>query len=235
MPEKLNVFLTLKQFKFMKKRKPILTGIEFFLLRKILKIMKLTTILLLTTTMLVSASVYSQSTRLTLKFADITYGELFREIEKQSEFRFAFSGSKLDPSRKIQINATEETLEQILDKALPAGIAYEIIDRYVVILNASEKIMLTESQRKQPQQQPAVSGKVTDSGGQPLPGVTVVMKGTTQGTVTNADGEYTLSNIPEDATLVFSFVGMRTQEVEMEVQNPAQNGHLFLLKADSSS
>jgi TonB-dependent starch-binding outer membrane protein SusC len=219
MPEKLNVFLTLKQFKFMKKRKPILTGIEFFLLRKILKIMKLTTILLLTTTMLVSASVYSQSTRLTLKFADITYGELFREIEKQSEFRFAFSGSKLDPSRKIQINATEETLEQILDKALPAGIAYEIIDRYVVILNASEKIMLTESQRKQPQQQPAVSGKVTDSGGQPLPGVTVVMKGTTQGTVTNADGEYTLSNIPEDATLVFSFVGMRTQEVEMEAQS----------------
>ncbi|MGC9355807.1 MAG: hypothetical protein ACP5D9_18315, partial [Mariniphaga sp.] len=139
--------------------------------------MKLTTILLLTTTMLVSASVYSQSTRLTLKFADITYGELFHEIEKQSEFRFAFSGSKLDPSGKIQINATEETLEQILNKALPAGIAYEIIDRYVVILNASEKTMLTESQRKLLQQQPTVSGEVTDSDNQPLPGVTVVVKG----------------------------------------------------------
>ncbi|HAL65672.1 MAG TPA: hypothetical protein DCP10_08910, partial [Bacteroidales bacterium] len=62
-------------------------------------------------------------------------------------------------------------------------------------------------------QQHNVSGKVKDSGGQPLPGVTVVVKGTTQGTVTNADGEYSLSNIPEDATLVFSFVGMRTQEV----------------------
>src|SRR5690606_27197754 len=61
-------------------------------------------------------------------------------------------------------------------------------------------------------QQPAVSGTVTDESGQPLPGVTVVVKGTTQGTVTNADGKYSLTNIPDDATLVFSFVGMRTQE-----------------------
>ncbi|MEE4286371.1 MAG: SusC/RagA family TonB-linked outer membrane protein, partial [Mariniphaga sp.] len=62
-------------------------------------------------------------------------------------------------------------------------------------------------------QQRSVSGEVTDSGGQPLPGVTVVVKGTTQGTVTGADGNYSLTNIPEDATLVFSFVGMRAQEV----------------------
>jgi len=62
-------------------------------------------------------------------------------------------------------------------------------------------------------QQRSVSGKVTDTSNQPLPGVTVVVKGTTQGTVTNADGDYTLINIPENATLVFSFVGMLTQEV----------------------
>jgi len=62
-------------------------------------------------------------------------------------------------------------------------------------------------------QQKSVSGKVTDSSGSSLPGVTVVVKGTTQGTVTNADGNYTITKIPEDATLVFSFVGMRTQEV----------------------
>ncbi|MGC9342577.1 MAG: SusC/RagA family TonB-linked outer membrane protein [Bacteroidales bacterium] len=68
-------------------------------------------------------------------------------------------------------------------------------------------------------QQQTVSGKVTDSSGSPLPGVTVVVKGTTQGTVTNADGEYSLSNIPEDATLVFSFVGMRTQEIEIGNQS----------------
>jgi len=197
----------------MKKRETILTGYKFPLLKKIMKIMKLTTFLLLTTTMLVSASVYSQSTRLTLKFTDITYWELFHEIEKQSEFRFAFSRSKLDPSAKIQINAMDETLEQILNKALPIGIAYEIIDRYVVILNASEKIMLPESQRMQLQQQQTVSGKVTDSNNQPLPGVTIVVKGTTQGTVSNDQGEFSLINIPDNAELVFSFVGMQTQNI----------------------
>ena len=62
-------------------------------------------------------------------------------------------------------------------------------------------------------QQSSVSGKITDSSGFPLPGVTVVVKGTTQGTVTDANGEYTLTNLPANATLVFSFVGMKSQEI----------------------
>jgi TonB-linked SusC/RagA family outer membrane protein len=63
------------------------------------------------------------------------------------------------------------------------------------------------------QQQKSIVGRVSDNTGQPLPGVTVVVKGTLQGTITNANGEYTLVNVPENAILVFSFVGMLTQEV----------------------
>ncbi len=69
------------------------------------------------------------------------------------------------------------------------------------------------------QQQPTVTGTVTDESGQPVPGITVVVKGTTQGTVTNANGFYSLSNIPEDATLVFSFVGMNVIEKQVAGQN----------------
>jgi len=58
-----------------------------------------------------------------------------------------------------------------------------------------------------------IRGKVTDANGQPLPGVTIVVKGTTTGTITDADGNYSLSNVPAGATLVFSFVGMKTQEI----------------------
>src|SRR5690554_448663 len=123
----------------MKKRKPFLTGEKFVLLRKMLRIMTLTTFFVLVTTLMVSASAYSQSTRLSLQYKNIAFGELFREIEKQTEFRFAFSDSKLDSNQKIKLNATDETLENILDKVLPEGIAYEIIDRYVVILDTSEK------------------------------------------------------------------------------------------------
>ena len=63
------------------------------------------------------------------------------------------------------------------------------------------------------QQQQTVSGIVTDQDGQTLPGVTVMIKGTTQGTTTNANGEYSLSNVPADAILEFRFVGMETQEI----------------------
>jgi len=68
----------------------------------------------------------------------------------------------------------------------------------------------------QAQQQKSVSGKVTDTNGQPLPGVTIVIKGTTTGTVTDIDGHYSLSNIPADAVLQFSFVGMKTQDIPLE-------------------
>jgi len=63
------------------------------------------------------------------------------------------------------------------------------------------------------QQQRSISGKITDSSGAPLPGVTVVVKGTAHGTVSGADGTYSLENVPAEATLQFSFVGMKTQEV----------------------
>lgn len=66
------------------------------------------------------------------------------------------------------------------------------------------------------QQGNLINGKVTDVTGQPLPGVTVVVKGTTTGTVTNADGEYFFEELPPNAVLVFSFVGMKTQEVEAD-------------------
>jgi TonB-linked SusC/RagA family outer membrane protein len=66
--------------------------------------------------------------------------------------------------------------------------------------------------------QKGVTGKVTDDTGQPLPGATVLVKGTTTGTVTNSDGNYSISNVPDDATLVFSFVGMLPREITVGSQ-----------------
>ncbi|OFX35238.1 MAG: SusC/RagA family TonB-linked outer membrane protein [Bacteroidetes bacterium GWF2_42_66] len=65
------------------------------------------------------------------------------------------------------------------------------------------------------QQPRTVTGKIIDFSGAPLPGVSVVLKGATTGTITDFDGNYTLANVPADATLVFSFVGMKSQEVEV--------------------
>jgi TonB-linked SusC/RagA family outer membrane protein len=67
-------------------------------------------------------------------------------------------------------------------------------------------------------QQQTVTGKITDTGGQPLPGVSVVIKGTVQGTISNADGNYSLPNVPGNATLRFTFVGMLSQDIAVNNQ-----------------
>ncbi|MDD2299305.1 MAG: TonB-dependent receptor [Fermentimonas sp.] len=196
----------------MKKKKAIRDWVVFPASRKKNKILGITKLFMLAVTILVSASVYSQSSKLTLKYNNITYKKLFQEIEKITEYRFAYSESKLDPGKEININVTDETLEQVLNNTLPTGITYDLINNYVIILNESEKSRLTEKREEQ-QRSLTVSGKVSDTYAMPLPGVTVTIKGTTSGTVTDIDGNYMLSGIPVGATLVYSFVGMTTQEI----------------------
>jgi TonB-dependent starch-binding outer membrane protein SusC len=184
-------------------------------LTKWIRMMKLTCLLLTIALVQVSAETYSQTKKLTLNLKDAPLAVLFEEIEKTSEFNFFYDSSGLDLSQKVTVTVEDSNIEAVLDMLFTdSDISYEIFDRYI-ILKSKERERMQERFFAQ-QQQGAVSGKVTDSGGQPLPGVTVVVKGTTQGTVTNADGNYSLSNIPENATLVFSFVGMLTQEISIE-------------------
>ena len=96
----------------------------------------------------------------------------------------------------------------LLDKVLQNENMTFIINGRVIVIMPNE-LGLPGSQ----QQKKSVTGKVTDSSGATLPGVSVVVKGTTIGIITDMDGKYDLSNIPEDATLIFSFVGMKTQVV----------------------
>lgn len=155
---------------------------------------------------------YSQQTKLTLKMDNVRVIDVLDEIENNSEFYFLFNQKLVDVERKVNVDAKEKTIDIILTEIFDeTDVRHQVNDR-LIILTTEKSDLSTESVI---QQQKSVSGKVTDETGQPLPGVTVIIKGTTNGTVTNADGKYTISNTPEDATLQFSFVGMRTQEVEV--------------------
>jgi TonB-linked SusC/RagA family outer membrane protein len=190
-------------------------------LHRIVKIMKLTGIIILAALMQVTASVYSQTKLLTLKVNNTPIESALKEIQKQSEFFFLYNNKQIDVTQKIDINVTEKTVEDVLKTMLKGtGIHYLIKDRQIVLYSGDLRSitdLLAESRVTQ-QQQKTVSGKVTDPSGEPLPGASIVIKGTTQGTVTNADGEYTLTNVSSDAALVFSFVGMKTQEVVVGTQ-----------------
>ncbi len=98
----------------------------------------------------------------------------------------------------------EKKIEDVLNRLFNKNEVNVVIkDRYIVLTPADEI----------PQQEKTITGKVTDTKGQPLPGVTILVKGTTNGTVTNIDGQYTLYNIAPETALEFSFVGMKTQEI----------------------
>lgn len=198
----------------MKKNECFREGDGYSLFTKTKRIIQLTCLLILTTTMMLSASTYSQQTKLELAFEEITIGELFHEIEEQTEFRFAYSNSRLDPTQKVSVNVKDEVLEDLLDNVLKnRNLSYKVIDKYVVITDAKPGKNKPSQQEKK---EKTITGKVTDDDGMSLPGVTVVAKGTTIGVITDIDGMYSIK-LPEDVnTLIFSYIGMRSQEISVE-------------------
>ncbi|MGQ7870948.1 TonB-dependent receptor [Sunxiuqinia sp. sy24] len=168
--------------------------------------MKLTLSLMLLAVVTFATESYSQTTKLNLKMKDATLVEIFQEIERTSDYGFLFKNEQLDLDKKHSVSLEGVAIDEVLKQVLDEGCTYRILGRNIVI--SRESITNGVSQQAK-----AVSGKVTDSSGEPLPGVAVVVKGTMQGTVTDFDGDYTIDDVPADGVLVFSFVGMRTQEI----------------------
>lgn len=157
---------------------------------------------------------YSQKAVLDLNMKNVTIVDVLEEVENQTDYYFLFNYEQVHSDKKISVRLTNSKIDDVLDYVLKGtGLKYLIKDRQIIIStdemeeNRSELSFYNQQIR-------SISGKVTDSSGSPLPGVTVVVKGTTNGTITDTGGNYSLSNIPENAVLVFSFVGMRSQEVQ---------------------
>ncbi|MFW6289775.1 MAG: SusC/RagA family TonB-linked outer membrane protein [Mariniphaga sp.] len=166
----------------------------------------------------VTASTYSSSTKLTLELRSVKVSEVLDAIESQSEFRFAYSPGFIDLNRQVSIDLREKTISESLNTLFAGtGVKFAVHDRHIMLYPA-EMEKNTNGEEKADQQR-TVTGQVTDNTGQPLPGVTIVLKGTTSGTISDVDGNYALNNVPQNATLVFSFVGMQTQEIAVDGQS----------------
>ena len=176
---------------------------------KIFLTMRITVFFLLTGLLQVSASVYSQQTKLNLKVEKANVSKVLKSIEDQSDFHFLYRSDNLKDVPDVTINVKDAKLEDVLDELIvPFGFTYEIDDRTVVI----KRNIPTESTNPAEQQKRKLAGIVKDSKGYSLPGVSVVVKGTTIGIVTDVNGEFRLS-VPEDAkAMVFSFIGMKSKE-----------------------
>lgn len=178
-------------------------------IKKLLLVMKLTTIFLFLTVMAMAANTYSQETRFDLNVKNASIIQVFDEIERVTDFGFLFKTDQLDLNTKYTMEIKNANIEKILGEVLDMNVySYKMIDHNIVI-SRNDLGNIQDGKIK------LVSGKVTDSSGAPIPGVTVLVKGTTTGSLTDLDGKYSLSNIPDDATLQFSFVGMKTQEIDV--------------------
>ncbi|MEN6456001.1 MAG: carboxypeptidase-like regulatory domain-containing protein, partial [Prolixibacteraceae bacterium] len=178
---------------------------------KLFLIMRLSIILFFAFVFAVQAESFSQSSNLTLDLSKTRLIDVLDEIEEQTDYYFYFNVN-LDNYRVDRVKAENKDIRDVLDLMLPdLGLDYEIVDRYIVIKQAGEKSP-EHSVNFSMQQRINVSGKVTGLSGDPIPGVTITIKGMNRGTITNTDGSYSLTNVSGNAILVFSFVGMKSQE-----------------------
>ena len=182
--------------------------------RKMLRIMRLSLLLICWGFISVSASTYSQNTRLDVKLENASIRELFKDIKEQSEFTFVYNVDDVEKLGPLTCNFSKSTVEEILDYCLTGTDMTYVIRDKVIIISSKERLKLNSDkpgETEQPQKK-QLSGTVKDTKGYPIPGVTVLVKGTTIGTLTDNDGSFKLSVPTNSEILVFSFIGMKTQE-----------------------
>lgn len=183
--------------------------------QKILLAMKMTAILILGVFMQVSAAVYSQNTRLNINMQDVSLKTIFQEIKKQSGYSFIYNEKAISKLDKMNLNIKNGELKSVLDYCLSnTTLGYDINKNVIVIISKS----LDKKDKKA--KSIVVKGTVKDEKGNSLPGVSVVVKGTSLGVSTNVKGEYSIEFPKSDKTvLVFSFIGMETQEIKVGKEN----------------
>ncbi len=184
-------------------------------LLKMLKMMRFTLyFLLLTLSQAFAVSTYSQQTKLSLDMKNARVEDVIDQIEKSSEFFFMYNKGMVNVDRKVDIVVEGQLVNQILDKLFEnTDVTYSIKDRQIMLINSH--LQGESGEATSQQQKKTISGKVTDTSGATLPGVSVIVKGTTIGIISDNNGSYSLSNVPENAVLQFSFVGMKMQEISI--------------------
>ena len=188
-----------REFDFLKGRK-----LQISLLK-----MKVTALLLLVCVLQSMAGAYSQTTKYDISMTSGRLENVFKLIEQKGEYTFLYSIEDVDQISSVNVNVKQADLKEVLDICLAnTKLTYEINGRLVIIRvkdeNPENKMVV-------------IKGVVKDKKGEPLPGVTIVGKGTTVGVATGINGEFSFTTVKQDSVvLLFSFVGMKTKEVKWQ-------------------
>src|ERR1044072_8132142 len=148
--------------------------------------------------------------------------EVFNQLQNQTGARFVYSSKTIEAGRKVSIKAMQKKLGEVLEELLsPFGISFKLVKDRIILYKSSSSALADPPGlnvlpvKVEPGPLQEVKGQVTDDKGNPLPGVSVLVKGTSTGTNTDMNGNFTI-NVPQgNAVLVISSVGFTTQEVNL--------------------
>lgn len=166
--------------------------------------MRLTLILVLINLMSLHAVSYTQST-LNINLKNASLKQVLSQIESQSDYRFLYNDKAVEnvyASVEIENSSIDNVLSEVLTNT---GNSYQLMDNNLIII-APEKIL-------EKGKQSTISGTVVDADGFPVPGVNILEKGTSNGAITDFDGNFKITVTSENPVLVFSFIGYKKQEI----------------------
>ena len=185
-------------------------------IRKFVRVMKLSLFLILLCSFQLSANVMLAQ-RVKIQTGEASIRQVFKELKRQTNTHFMYNEKEIDESLRVNLDLENVTLKDALDEICSqVRLEYEIVEDYVLVKRKpAERVKKVPAQ---PQKKKTISGVVTDKGGLPLPGVTVLVKGSFLGTTTDGEGKYHFVIPAASKVLVYSFVGMLPKEVTIDDQ-----------------
>ncbi|MDR1724385.1 MAG: TonB-dependent receptor [Tannerella sp.] len=183
--------------------------------RNTLRILKLTMLLISFTALQAKGlTAYSPDAKVKITRNNLSIGEFIKEVEEQTDFLFLFSEKEIDLSQQVQVSVRNSTVEEVLKDAFSSGvISYSINDNYISL---HKKALPAPTQRSK-----KVTGAIKDATGEPVVGASIAEKGTTNGTVTDDFGNFSLE-VDNNAVLKISYIGYTAQEIIVGSQTDIQ-------------
>jgi len=182
-----------------------------------LRIMRLTLlIVLLSVSSIFASRSYSQESVVNLDLRNVSLNKVLSEIEKQSSFRFFYNRDQINTKRIVDIAANRVKISDVLKKLFAGSdVAYELIDNHIVLVSKNK---INSENPISESKEIIITGIVKDKTNA-LPGVVVMVKGAQKGTITDLDGKFTISVSDPNAVLLFSFIGYKSQEIQLNGRN----------------
>ncbi len=156
-----------------------------------------------------ATNTYAQTTTVSLHVENQTVGDVLQQIESKTEFSFFYNNRHVDLNRRVSVSMNETNIFKILDAVFDGtDVVYQVVDNRIVLSKKNETLPLVQQSGKK------ITGTVLDATGMPVIGANVMVKGTTNGTITDMDGKFTLE-VDNNATLVVSYIGFANQEIKV--------------------